>query len=204
MKALGKNIFLDVDFYENNKAFIADQEIYIETNRDNTRRLRVMRGKAYAVPKKFADKYNIKEGDLLYCHHFLSEDTSKIDIDGKILCMISTDIVFFRLNPDGSIDAFNDYIIVKPVLEHESNYITPSGLMLKPNPEELKMVGDVLAVSPDISHRNLKKGDRIKFTPNSDYDIYINGEKVYKMRGSNLDVDYIFKNKEDCYDQKFE
>lgn len=203
MKAIGKNIFLEVDFDENNKAFLGDQEIYIETNRDNTRRLRVMRGRAYAVPEKFAAKYNIQKGDLLYCHHFLTEKESIMDIDGKILCMISTDIVFFRLNPDKSIDAFGEYIIVKPVIEQEANYMSKSGLMLKPNPDEIKLVGDVIAMSPDATCKNLKVGDRIRFTPNSDYDLYIEGEKVYKMRASNLDIDYIFKNKEDCYDENY-
>jgi co-chaperonin GroES (HSP10) len=71
--------------------------------------------------------------------------------------------------------------------------------MLKPTAEEIKYVGDVIAVSPTLES-DVKVGDRIRYSPNSDYDIYVEGRKIYKMRGSNFDVDFIYKDKEAVYD----
>lgn len=203
MKAFGNKVFLEVDFEENNKTLLGEKEIYIDTSRDNTRRLRVMRGRVYSAPDEFSKKYNISTGDILYCHHYLTDESSRVEIEGKTLCFISSDLVFFRLNKDGSMDPFNNYILVKPVLEREENYISKSGIMLKPTPNEIPLVGDVIAVSKDVPESKIKKGDRIRFSPNSDYDIYVGGNKIYKMRASNLDIDYIFNNKEDCYDQEY-
>jgi len=199
MKAIGNHVFLKVDFEETSRAKLNGSDFYIATNFDNTRRLRVMRGIAVAIPPKFAETYNIKEGDLLYCHHFLTEKSNQINIEGEELSMLLISQVFFRLNPDKTMDVFNDYILVEPVLEKEDNFISGSGIMLKPEPEEIKMVGDVIAISPTIETQ-IKVGDRIRYSPNSDYDIYVEGRKIYKMRGNNLDVDFIYNNKEDVYD----
>jgi co-chaperonin GroES (HSP10) len=158
-----------------------------------------MRGIAVAVPAKFAETYNIKEGDLLYCHHFLTEKNNQIDVDGEHLTMLPINQVFFRLNPDKTMDVFNDYILVEPVFEKEESFTSGSGIMLKPTAEEIKYVGDVIAVSPTLES-DVKVGDRIRYSPNSDYDIYVEGRKIYKMRGSNFDVDFIYKDKEAVYD----
>jgi co-chaperonin GroES (HSP10) len=199
MKAVGNHVFLKVDFEEASRGELNGVEFYIPTNFDNTRRLRVMRGIAVAVPAKFAETYNIKEGDLLYCHHFLTEKNNQIDVDGEHLTMLPINQVFFRLNPDKTMDVFNDYILVEPVFEKEESFTSGSGIMLKPTAEEIKYVGDVIAVSPTLES-DVKVGDRIRYSPNSDYDIYVEGRKIYKMRGSNFDVDFIYKDKEAVYD----
>jgi hypothetical protein len=97
-------------------------------------------------------------------------------------------------------DAFNEYVICEPVMEHESNYISASGLMLKANPDELKLIADAVAVAPKV--KEVKVGDRFRYSPNSDYDIYVNGKKYYKMRGNNYDIDFVYLNKEDVYDSR--
>jgi co-chaperonin GroES (HSP10) len=200
LKAKNEHLFIDVDFDENSKRKLGDIDIYIETNRDNTRRLMVMRGRVYSCPPKFAEEYNIKDGDLVYCHHFMLDKNNRVHADGKELCMIHQGQVFFRLNDDGSMDAFNEYVISEPVMEHESNYISASGLMLKANPDELKLIADAVAVAPKV--KEVKVGDRFRYSPNSDYDIYIDGKKYYKMRGSNFDIDFVYLNKEDVYDSR--
>ncbi len=199
MKAIGNHVFLKVDFEETSRGKLNGSDFYIATNFDNTRRLRVMRGIAVAIPPEFAKTYNIKEGDLLYCHHFLTEKSNQINIEGEELSMLPISQVFFRLNPDKTMDVFNDYILVEPVLEKEDNFISGSGIMLKPEAEEIKLVGDVIATSPTLKTK-IKVGDRVKYSPNSDYDIYVEGKKIYKMRGTNLDIDFIYNNKEDVYD----
>lgn len=152
-----------------------------------------------AVPEDFANKYGIKNGDLLYCHHFLTEKSNQYNIEGEHLTIMPTNQIFFRLNPDKSIDVFNDLILVEPVLEKEESFTSASGIMLKPSAEEIKSVGDVIAVSPTVVS-GIKVGDRIRYSPNSDYDIYVEGRKLYKMRGSNFDIDFIYRDKEAVYD----
>lgn len=199
MKAVGNNVFLKVDFEETSRGKLNGEDFYISTNFDNTRRLRVMRGVAVAVPEDFANKYGIKNGDLLYCHHFLTEKSNQYNIEGEHLTIMPTNQIFFRLNPDKSIDVFNDLILVEPVLEKEESFTSASGIMLKPSAEEIKSVGDVIAVSPTVVS-GIKVGDRIRYSPNSDYDIYVEGRKLYKMRGSNFDIDFIYRDKEAVYD----
>lgn len=199
MKAIGNHAFLRVDFEENSRGKLGDVDFYIATNFDNTRRLKVLRGTIVSAPKKFTETYSIKEGDLVYCHHFLSEASNQVNINGENLSMLPVNQIFFRLNPDKSLDVFNDFILVEPVLEKEESYTSGSGILLKPAPDEIRLVGDVIAISPTLDTK-IKIGDRIRYSPNSDYDIYVEGRKLYKMRGSNFDVDFIYNNKEDVYD----
>lgn len=202
LKAFGSKIFIEVDFDEKSRIKLGGKDFYIDTTRDNTRRLKVLSGKVYAVTKEFSQEYSVVKGDIVYCHHFLLEASNRTHIDGKELCLINTDQVYFKLSEEGDITPFGQIIIVKPVIEHESNYISPSGLMLKATPDEIKLVGDVIAVSNKVT--TVSVGDRIRFSENSDYDIYLpDGSKIYKMRASNFDVDYIFNNKEDVYDIRY-
>ena len=70
---------------------------------------------------------------------------------------------------------------VKQKIEDESNYMTKSGIYLKPEAEDEELYGYVKYMNDE-----LRKGDDVIFSKNSEYDMEIEGEKLLRMR--NFDI----------------
>ena len=75
---------------------------------------------------------------------------------------------------------------VKQKVEDESNYVTESGIYMKPEAEDEELYGYVEYMNKELKDWGVKKGDEVIFSKNSEYDMEIEGEKLLRMR--NFDI----------------
>lgn len=127
----------------------------------------------------------IKRGDLLLVHHnvfkfyydmrgrersshnFFQDDTFFID-EGQ----------FFLYNDGGEWKTTGKYCFIKPV-ETKDYYIS------KPGSEE-PLVGTIRYITDELIAHGLKEGDEIAFTPDSEYEFNVEGEKLYRVNSGNI------------------
>lgn len=126
----------------------------------------------------------IKKGDTLLVHHnvfrlyydmkgreksgrsFLKDDMFFVDYDQ-----------FFLYKSNGKWKAHDKYCFVKPV-DSEDFFIEKG--------KEEPLVGIIKYINKQLIDKGVKEGDRISFTPGSEYPFYVDGEKLYRMFTDNI------------------
>jgi hypothetical protein len=137
---------------------------------------------------------SIKIGDQVVVHHNIfrrwhnirgEEKNSKGYIDDKnYLCTFDQIFAYKRNNKWKPVEG---YSFVKPI---ESNDIFSLD-------KEQQLVG--VLVYSDETNSELKEGDLIGFTPSSEYEFIIDGERLYRVRSKNLTIKYEYQGKEKEY-----
>ncbi len=139
-------------------------------------------------------KTNIKVGDQVVVHHNIfrrwynirgEEKNSKGYIDdNSYLCTYDQIFAYKRKDKWKAVEG---YSFVKPI---ESNDIFSLD-------KEQPLIG--VLVYLDDTNDELKKGDLVGFTPSSEYEFIINGERLYRVRSKNLTIKYEYQGEEKEY-----
>ena len=126
----------------------------------------------------------IKKGDTLLVHHnvfrlyydmkgreksgrsFLKDDLFFVDFDQ-----------FFLYKSNEEWKAHGKYCFVKPV--DAEDFFVEKG-------KEEPLVGIIKYINKQLIDKGVKEGDRISFTPDSEYPFYVDGEKLYRMFTDNI------------------
>lgn len=126
----------------------------------------------------------IKKGDTLLVHHnvfrlyydmkgreksgrsFLKDDIFFVDYDQ-----------FFLYKSNGEWKAHDKYCFVKPI-DAEDFFIEKG--------KEEPLVGIIKYINKQLIDKGVKEGDKISFTPGSEYPFYVDGEKLYRMFTDNI------------------
>ena len=126
----------------------------------------------------------IKKGDTLLVHHnvfrlyydmkgreksgrsFLKDDLFFVDFDQ-----------FFLYKNNGEWKAHDKYCFIKPV--DAEDFFVEKG-------KEEPLVGIIKYINKQLIDKGVKEGDRISFTPGSEYPFYVDGEKLYRMFTDNI------------------
>ena len=134
--------------------------------------------------------HTIKVGDHVIVHHNVfrrfhdvrgEEKNSKSYIDDEnYLCNVDQVYAYKR---NSKWTPTIGYAFVKPI---ESNYIYST--------QKEQPLKGVLKIIQDNSH--LKEGDLVGFTPNSEYEFVIDGERLYRVRSKNLTIKYEYQGDE--------
>jgi hypothetical protein len=130
-------------------------------------------------------KGDVKPGDTLLVHHNVFKFYN--DMKGKRksgksffkenLFFIDDDQFFMYKNKD-SWKAHGKYCFVKPVLTEDS-------LILK-NTKYEPLQGIIKYSNKELKKLGVKTGDRVIFTPNSEYEFEVEGELLYRMFTNNI------------------
>tara|TARA_R110000823_G_scaffold979_4_gene3947 strand:+ start:1975 stop:2538 length:564 start_codon:yes stop_codon:yes gene_type:complete len=122
----------------------------------------------------------IRKGDTLLVHHNVFKfynDIKGVQRSGKSFfkddLFFVDDEQFFMYKQEEEWYAYDRYCFVKPVPITES-YI------FKPFSEE-PLIGEMVYPNEYLYERGIKKGDRVCFRPDSEYEFDIDGEKLYRM-----------------------
>lgn len=122
----------------------------------------------------------IRKGDTLLVHHNVFKfynDIKGVQRSGKSFfkddLFFVDDEQFFMYKQEEEWYAYDRYCFVKPVPITES-YI------FKPFSEE-PLIGEMVYPNGYLHDRGIKKGDRVCFRPDSEYEFDIDGEKLYRM-----------------------
>ena len=172
--------------YNNNKK-IDNDDLILNTQiftHQNVNRL----GLVKQVP--IIGNHKIKVGDKVIVHHNVfrrfhdvrgKEKNSKSYIDdNNYLCNVDQVYAYKRTN---KWQPTNGYAFVKPI---ESNYIYST--------QKEQPLKGVLKIIQENKH--LKEGDLVGFTPNSEYEFVIDGERLYRVRSKNLTIKYEYQGNE--------
>ena len=134
--------------------------------------------------------HKVKVGDKVIVHHNVfrrfhdvrgEEKNSKSYIDdNNYLCNVDQVYAYKRTN---KWQPTNGYAFVKPI---ESNYIYST--------QKEQPLKGVLKIIQENKH--LKEGDLVGFTPNSEYEFVIDGERLYRVRSKNLTIKYEYQGNE--------
>lgn len=76
--------------------------------------------------------------------------------------------------------------LVEQKMEDEDDFKTKSGILIKPEMEEIELHGYVRHLNKELKELGVKKGDEVVFSENSEYDMDIMGKKLMRMR--NFDI----------------
>lgn len=140
------------------------------------------------IPGKIqSGEIEVKEGDHVYTHHFLTEDQNAIEINDELLYAISYESVYCVVN-NGDIKMLGKWNFLKPILEKDQ---LDNGLYFIPKNKYDTKKAIVEFTSKEMQEDGLKKGDIVFFSKNSDYVINVEGE--YYFRVENEDIIGIFK-----------
>ena len=130
------------------------------------------------LPSKY--KGPVQVGDTLLVHHNVFKYYN--DMKGKQRSgrsFFKDDLFFvedeqyYAYKHDGKQNAINRYCFIKPVPVEES-YI------YKPFTEE-PLLGEMMYPNKYLLNKGVKKGTKVSFQPNTEYEFEIEGEKVYRM-----------------------
>tara|TARA_B100000575_G_C22515824_1_gene335120 strand:- start:249 stop:470 length:222 start_codon:yes stop_codon:yes gene_type:complete len=67
---------------------------------------------------------------------------------------------------------------VKPV-QAKKSYLSKTG-------KEEPLIGTIKYINKELEDMGVKVGDEISFTPESEYEFYVEGEKLYRMFTNNI------------------
>lgn len=163
---------------ENGLIISTSQEDHTVTNRY---------GIVESVPMGYEGE--IKKGDTLLVHH--NTFRKYYDMKGRERsgpAFVKDDIYvvdhsqFFLYKSKGEWKAPNPYCFIRPVKNEEIKF----GNINEEEIQELFLIGEIAYINNQLLKLGLKVGDKISFTPESEYAFNVDGEKLYRMFTRNI------------------
>lgn len=130
---------------------------------------------------------DLQEGDLVVTHHNVfrtyydmkgNKRKSNEHIRDNLYLVYDDKIYMYKR--DDKWNAYRDYCFIKPVDYEQDELLHRSD----------KIEEDHIGVIKYINHKELKPGDRIAFTKNSEYKFIINDEKLYRMKTRDICIKF--------------
>jgi|TARA_S200002703_G_scaffold111517_1_gene97141 hypothetical protein len=140
---------------------------------------------AQVISVPISYKGEIKIGDILLVHHNVFKfyyDMQGIEKSGKSffrndLFFIDPDQFFLYYN-GSEWRSHSKYCFVKPV-PVKLSYLNKTG-------KEEPLIGRMKFINNQLEKLGVKVGDEISFTPDSEYEFNVDGEKLYRMYTENI------------------
>jgi len=167
MNVIGNKYHIDIDEESNWKLQMGDKEIFFDPEfrlHENT----IQFGHVLAAPKKYVQSTQqfgelAKVGSKVYFHHHVHDKDNKVNAS--------------------EVSDSKDFYMAEP---------TASGIMTKARPDMVPNYGIVRHVPKHASVFNLKPGDKIFFTDNSNYELNVEGKDYYCMQ-LHRDIPYVIE-----------
>tara|TARA_R100000541_G_scaffold55211_2_gene63995 strand:+ start:108 stop:716 length:609 start_codon:yes stop_codon:yes gene_type:complete len=176
----------------NNTKKIGDKELILNTeifNHQYVSREAVIKHLPLAIETE------LQIGDDIIIHHNVfrrwhnirgEEKNSRSYIDENTYCVKQDQIYSYNRNNQGW-KTLNGYCFVKPIKSND-NFVTEK--------EEL-FVGVMKYMDPLLQEYNISEGDLVGFTPDSEYEFVIDGERLYRVLTTDISLRYEYKGNEE-------
>ena len=193
MKALFQFIVKPKGERYNNKKNIGDKSLLLNTSIESFRHIN-KEAIVVAVPAAF--KTDIKPGDTVLIHHNIFRRW--YDIKGKEKngsTYFKNDMYFVNIDQvyaykkNNTWVTINDRCFVKPIIE-TSTYS---------NEKEQKHIGILKYGNSSLNSFKIVPGDLVGFTPKSEWEFIIDGERLYCMKSNDIAIKYELKGNEKEY-----
>ena len=176
-----------------NKKDIDGKELILNTDLQDHRYVNRV-GIVVGVPSKECG--GVQPGDEVIVHHNVFRRFYDVRGNEKnSRSYFSEDLYFcapdqlFMYKRDGVWKALDGFCFVKPIESNDMWAVDKE----RPLIGVLKMLGD------DLEALGLKRGAVVGFTPRSEYEFVVEGERLYRVRSVNINVDYGHKRDEKEY-----
>jgi hypothetical protein len=176
-----------------NQIKINDKELIVNTELQNHQYVNRI-GIVLNTPKN--EKTDIKKGDEVILHHNVfrrfydvrgKETNSKSYFNEDTYFVDSSQIFLYKRN--GEWYAPKNYCFVKPI---QSNNIFSTDF-------ETPLTGVVKYLDKSLAKNGIKKDDLVGFTPRSEYEFIIEGERLYRVTTDSIAIKYGYKGNEKEY-----
>ena len=187
MRPIRDYYFVKVEKTHEDTIIVNGKELYMDTSFEDMKHARQY-GTVIAVPTtlSFGLKMDVKKGDKVYCHHFLTNEENRVKYhEQENVFQIRCDAVYARVRK-GKLKMLNHWNFVEQKKEDKDNYMSKSGIYLKPEREDKELHGYIRHMNKEMKEWGAKEGDEVVFSENSEYDMKIEGEKLLRMR--NIDI----------------
>ena len=187
MKPIKDYFFVKVEKTTEDTVNINGTEVFIDTSYDPMKLARQY-GVIVETPISLSEgvDMDIKEGDIVYCHHFLVEKENEVKFYKQdLVYKIHWSDVYCRVR-NGKLKMLHYWNFVEQKMENEEDFKTKSGIITKPITEEIKYHGYIRHMNNWMKKQGVKEGDEVIFSENSEYDMNIMGQKLMRMR--NFDI----------------
>lgn len=186
MKSLYNFIITPFKERYDNKVSVDGKELLINTQIEDHQ---FVSKKAVVVSCPIALKTNIKPGDIVYVHHNIFRRYYDLKGNEKNSSIyFKDDFYFCNIN---QIYMYNlktnlDYCFVKPI--KNKSFLS--------NSKEQEHFGTLKYSNKYLEEHGLKINDLVVFTPNSEFEFIIEGEKLYCMKSNDIALTYGYKGNE--------
>jgi len=187
MKSLYNFIVKPHDDRYNNKISVEGEELIVNSNIENHE---FISKKAVVVYTPAAFDTDVKCGDIVYIHHNIFRRYYDIRGNEKNSgSYFKDDLYFCSLD---QIYMYNskchlDYCFVKPIKEIEDLH----------NRKEKEYFGILKYSNSSLEAVGVKPGDLVIFTPNSEFEFIIEGERLYCMKSNDIAVTHEYEGNEE-------
>ena len=165
---------------------IKDNGLIISTSQEDhtvTNRYGIVK----SVPMGYTGE--IKKGDTLLVHHNVfrkyydmkGRERSGPSFVKNDIYVVYTD-QFFLYQCDGEWKAPSPYCFIRPLENKDISF----GNINEEEMKELFLIGEIAYINNQLISLGLKVGDKISFTPESEYAFEVEGEKLYRMFTRNI------------------
>lgn len=150
-------------------------------------------GIVYGVPLMVTGnkQIEIKEGDHVYCHHFLTNEEHKMEYFGEDIYQLQYDSIYCKI-VDGEIETIGKWNLLEIVNEEEEK--TKSGLIVNANPKVIEGIAIMRYPSKAMQEEGVVDGVKIKYNSggkrNAGYVILVEGKKYYRIGDDDIIMAY--------------
>ena len=193
MKSLYSFIVKPFDDRYNNVKKIDDKHLILNTSIEN---YEFVSKKAVVVETPAAFKTKIKQGDIVYVHHNIfrrwydqkgrERNSSTYFKDDLYFCSLGQ--VYAYKNKNKIISNWR-YCFVSPIKETNALY----------NNKEQKHTGILKYSNNELEMLGLTPGELVTFTPNSEFEFIIEGERLYCMKSNDIALTHEYEGNEKEY-----
>jgi co-chaperonin GroES (HSP10) len=164
---------------------LGDIDIYIET-KFNAFEHRVPFGTVVSTPLKHNTP--VKAGDLLYVHHHVMMDDSNDMGDNMLKVKYHPDGGFstqcYAYKNEEGIHVMSDWVLVEPI--EQPNKLKSSIIEIVEFEKQPNRYGKIHCSSEALEEMGIKVGDVVYFSENADYEMEIEGQKLWRMNTGHL------------------
>jgi hypothetical protein len=182
------NYIISTESRYNNKKSIDEKELILNTETTERDYMFVNRlGTVLSEPAYGVTSKTPKKGDAVIVHHNVfrrwidirgDEKNSSSFLKENEFFVASDQIFAYKRN--GRWHCPNDYCFVKPIAESDE---WSSDI-------EQKLKGELVYSNDELVALGLAKGDTVGFTPDSEYEFEIDGQKLYRILSNQVTINY--------------
>jgi hypothetical protein len=199
MKSVYDFIVTPVGDRYNNEIKVGDKSLILNTSIE---KFKFINKTAKVVSVPLAYSTSIKVGDEIIIHHNVFRryynqqgkdvNSSKFFKEDYYFCQ-PDQIYLYKRN--GKWKSFMDRCFVYPVKEVS----VKKEIRLLTLDKEKELVGILKYGNKSLEESGIVSGDLIGFTPNSEFEFVVDGEKLYCMKSNDIVIKYEYKGNEEKY-----